>query len=67
MENNEDLNGEMLPLTQVGNGRLYFDEPVSLPPSSAKVVVEVDGEARYKDIVIIESNNRSRVVQFRFC
>lgn len=58
------LNGEQIPLAQVGGERLYFDKPVLLTPGPAEVVVEIDGEPRSRAILIPECSVPARVVAY---
>ena len=58
------LNGDEIPLSQVGGGRLYFDKLVSLPPGRAEVVIEIDGVPKSSAILIPASSEPSRVVEY---
>jgi len=46
------VNGCMIPVGQVGEDRLIFDEPIALPEGDAEVIVTVDGrESRYPVLI----------------
>jgi hypothetical protein len=55
------VNGEQVPLAQVGGGRLYFDEPVTLAPGPAEVLVEIDGETKPRSVWVVGYDEPRRV------
>lgn len=48
-----ELADERLKPGQVCDGRLYFDEPVSIPAQAAELVIEIDGDADRYEIKIL--------------
>jgi hypothetical protein len=58
------LNGQQIPLTQIGGGRMYFDTPTSLPAGPAEVIIEIDGEPRSTAVVIAECTGAATSVRY---
>ena len=53
-----------IPVAQVGGDRLYFDAPVLLPPGTAEVIVDIDGQAKSRAIRLPERSEPARVWEY---
>jgi hypothetical protein len=59
-----EIDGLRLALRQVGDGEMYFAEPVTLASKAAKLVVDVDGEVTVREITIMDNDALSKRIRF---
>lgn len=57
-------NGTLLEPTQVGGGKLYFQEPVLLHDGEAELTIEVDDHVSRKAVSIAASPTPAKVVRY---
>lgn len=59
------MNGETVPVAQVGGGRLYFREARPVQAGPAVLTVEVDGEPTEYHITIVGETAPSQLATFK--
>ncbi len=58
------VDGRLIPLTQVGSDRLYFESPVMIPACRATLIVEIDGQSSETSVNLQGTPQPSRIVTF---
>jgi len=56
------INGQTLPVAQIGDGRLFFDTPVTFEESTGVIVMTVDGQEERWHVTIPDQAEPSRII-----
>lgn len=58
------VDGREFTPSQIGAGRLYFNEPTLLPAGAAELIIEVDGDPRTKHVRLHPSPGPARIIEY---
>ena len=56
--------GDRIELAQVGHQRIYLRSPMTLPAGPAELIVQVDGNARRKNITIPPGQGTAQIFDY---
>ena len=60
------IGGELIPVAQVGGGKIIFARPTTLPAASGVLVMTIDGQEQRWEVEIDTSPSPRRIIPAKF-